>query len=45
LQSLVDNFPAQQVKDEAKRKLKEIEQADANKRKILDDADTLETIR
>jgi TolA-binding protein len=45
LQSLIDNFPAQLVKDEAKRKMKEIEQAEASKQKVLEDADTLETIR
>jgi TolA-binding protein len=45
LQSLIDNFSTQQVKDEARKKLKAIEQAEAVKQKALDDADTLETIR
>jgi TolA-binding protein len=45
LQSLIDNFPAQNVKDEAKKKMKEIEQTEATKQKALEDADTTETIR
>jgi TolA-binding protein len=45
LQSLIDNFPAQNVKDEAKKKMKEIEQREAAKQKAIQDADTTETIR
>jgi TolA-binding protein len=41
LQSLVDNFPLQLVKEEAKRRLKLIEQADVLKQKELE-ADTLD---
>lgn len=42
LQSLVDNFPLQAVKDEASRKLQEIDLAEAKKKKALE-ADTLAT--
>lgn len=41
LQSLVDNFPLQNVKDEAKRKIKQIDDADAEKQKQLK-ADTVD---
>jgi TolA-binding protein len=36
LQSLIDNFPLQTVKDEAKAKLKKLEQAEVDKKKTLD---------
>ncbi len=42
LQSLVDNFPLQQVKNEALNKLKAIDKAEAEKQKALE-ADTVET--
>jgi len=42
LKSLIDRFPQQQVKDEAKRKLKVIEQSEADKQKEIE-ADTTET--
>jgi TolA-binding protein len=41
LQSLIDKFPQQTVKDEAKVKLKQLEQTEAAKQKALE-ADTLE---
>jgi TolA-binding protein len=41
LQSLIDKFPQQTVKDEAKVKLRQLEQNEAAKQKALD-ADTLE---
>jgi TolA-binding protein len=44
LQSLIDKFPLQAVKDEAKSKLKQLEQAEAEKEKLLD-ADTVENNR
>jgi TolA-binding protein len=45
LQSLIDGgFPLQAIKDEAKRKLSEIEQAEAEKRKKIE-ADTIENDR
>lgn len=44
LQSLVDHFPTQNVKDEAKRKLAELEQREAEKTKQTE-ADTLEINR
>jgi TolA-binding protein len=44
LQSLVDNFPLQNVKDEAKRKLKEIEAAQLEQQKKAQ-ADTLDNER
>ena len=42
LQSLVDNFPLQHVKDRAARKLKEIDESEAERQRMLD-ADTIET--
>ena len=42
LQSLVDNFPLQSVKNAAANKLTAIDEAEAEKRRILD-ADTLQT--
>lgn len=42
LQSLIDNFPLQTVKEEAKRKMKLLEQAEAEKQKKIE-ADTTET--
>lgn len=42
LQSLINNFPLQSVKEEAKRKLKLVEQAEAEKQKKIE-ADTTET--
>ncbi|HEX8040522.1 MAG TPA: tetratricopeptide repeat protein, partial [Chryseosolibacter sp.] len=42
LQSLVDNFPLQPIKDEAANKLKAIDKAQAERQKALE-ADTLET--
>ena len=42
LQSLVDNFPSQSVKDAAANKIKEIDRAEAEKKKMLE-ADTLDT--
>lgn len=42
LQSLVDNFPLQHVKDAASVKLREIERAEADRQKRIE-ADTLET--
>ncbi len=44
LKSLIDKFPSPQVKEQAREKIKQIEQAAADKQKTLD-ADTLETIR
>ena len=41
LQSLVDNFPLQSVKDAAKTRLREIDRAEAEREKMLE-ADTLE---
>lgn len=41
LQSLVDNFPLQSVKDEAKMKLKQLEQAEAARRKAIE-SDTVD---
>jgi TolA-binding protein len=43
LQSLVDNFPLQGVKDQARAKLKDIDKAEADKQKALETADTLST--
>jgi hypothetical protein len=43
LQSLVDNFPLQTVKDEATAKLKAIDKAQADKQKALEAADTTST--
>jgi TolA-binding protein len=42
LQSLVENFPTQSVKDEARRKLREIDQAEAEKKRRLE-AETIQT--
>ncbi|HEX6890605.1 MAG TPA: hypothetical protein VF141_07930, partial [Chryseolinea sp.] len=44
LQSLIDHFPLQHVKDEAKRKLNALDQLEAEKQKQTD-ADTLELNR
>jgi hypothetical protein len=44
LQSLIDHFPLQHVKDEAKRKLNALEQLETEKQKQTD-ADTLELNR
>jgi TolA-binding protein len=41
LQSLIDGFPLQHIKDEARRKLKDIEQVEADKKKKIE-ADTLD---
>ena len=41
LQSLIDDFPLQSVKDEAKKKLGEVEQAEAEQKKKIE-ADTLD---
>lgn len=43
LQSLIDNFPMQSIKDVASRRLKEIDQAEAERKRALEAADTLET--
>jgi hypothetical protein len=49
LQSLIDNFPLQHVKDAAVKKLKEIEKAEAEKKRQIEadtlDADPLENNR
>ena len=44
LQSLIDHFPLQHVKDEAKRKLSQLDQREAEKQKLIE-ADTLENNR
>ena len=44
LQSLVDNFPIQQIKDEAKSKMKDIEKAEIEKQRKIE-ADTIENER
>ncbi len=44
LQSLIDNFPLQPVKDEAKRKLNQLDQRQAEKQKLIE-ADTLDNNR
>jgi TolA-binding protein len=41
LQSLIDNFPLPHIKDEARQKLKTLEQSELDKQKALD-ADTLD---
>ena len=41
LQSLVDNFPLQSIKDAARNKLNEIDRAEAERERMLK-ADTLE---
>jgi TolA-binding protein len=41
LQSLIDNFPLTQIKEEAKQKLRALEQSEAEKQKALE-ADTLD---
>ncbi|MGC1241649.1 MAG: tetratricopeptide repeat protein [Chryseosolibacter sp.] len=43
LQSLIDNFPMQSIKDAASRKLTEIDQAEAERKWDLEAADTLQT--
>ena len=43
LQSLIDNFPMQSIKDAAVRKLSEIDQAEAERKRALEAADTVET--
>ena len=43
LQSLVDNFPLENIKTAAARKLVEIDKVEAEKKRVLDAADTLET--
>jgi hypothetical protein len=42
LQSLIDNFPLKTIKDAAAAKLRDIEKAEADKKKELE-ADTLES--
>ena len=42
LQSLVENFPMESVKRAAQNKLREIEEAEAERQRMLD-ADTLQT--
>jgi hypothetical protein len=44
LQSLIDKFPLQSVKDEARRRLTELDQKEAEKQKQLQ-ADTLDNNR
>ncbi|HTE33167.1 MAG TPA: tetratricopeptide repeat protein, partial [Chryseolinea sp.] len=44
LQSLIDNFPQQQVKDEARKKLTAIDQMQNEKQKLIE-ADTIEVNR